>query len=423
MEFDISKIGDLKKTRNIDHKNEMYDYYIGNHKILERKDKPDVDLSNNKILVNHAKYITDVNVGYLMGNAIDYQVNNNVNIDEVKRAYANQVIELTDVEIARAVSIFGSVFEYTYTNEELEPKSIAIDPRNGYVEYDDTVDKHIKWGCFWSGDKKQETVTYCDTEKVITYYFENEKLIDTDETVHMFHVVPMIEYINNKEKKGDFCDVTTLIDAINLLQSDRVNDKEQLVSAILAIYGGTLEDEDMESIKKDRVMFIPEGADARYLVKSLQEADAETLKKSLLDDLHKISMTPNMSDENFVGNSSGVALSYKLLAFEQNTLNKERYMQRGLAKRLEIYINFFSSMAKMQNLYVSDIDIVFKRNLPTNKLETAQIMQTLQGILDDETIIGMWPDVKDASNVLEELNKQKEKNKSQFFFNDVNDEE
>ena len=47
-------------------------YYIGKHDILERtKDSSNI---NNKVMVNHAKYITDTNVGYLLGNPVDYQV-------------------------------------------------------------------------------------------------------------------------------------------------------------------------------------------------------------------------------------------------------------------------------------------------------------------------------------------------------------
>ena len=46
-------------------------YYLGQHGILGRE--KDDRLSNNKVVVNHAKYITDTNVGYLLGNPVDYQ--------------------------------------------------------------------------------------------------------------------------------------------------------------------------------------------------------------------------------------------------------------------------------------------------------------------------------------------------------------
>ena len=39
-------------------------YYLGKHGIFDRS--KDDRLSNNKVMVNHAKYITDTNVGYLL---------------------------------------------------------------------------------------------------------------------------------------------------------------------------------------------------------------------------------------------------------------------------------------------------------------------------------------------------------------------
>lgn len=48
-------------------------------------------------------------------------------------------------------------------------------------------------------------------------------------------------------------------------------------------------------------------------------------------------MLPDMSDENFAGNSSGVVLAYKLLSFENHAKDKERYFEKGLLGRFKIY--------------------------------------------------------------------------------------
>lgn len=52
---------------------------------------------------------------------------------------------------------------------------------------------------------------------------------------HYFGAVPVTEFWNNEEQQGDFEQQISLIDAYNVLMSDRVNDKEQLVDAILKI--------------------------------------------------------------------------------------------------------------------------------------------------------------------------------------------
>ena len=54
----------------------------------------------------------------------------------------------------------------------------------------------------------------------------------------------MVEYFNNDDERGgDFEAVLTLINAYDKLQSDRLNDNEQLVQALLVITGARLENE------------------------------------------------------------------------------------------------------------------------------------------------------------------------------------
>ena len=85
-------------------------------------------------------------------------------------------------------------------------------------------------------------------------------------------------------------------------------DRERLVDAILAFYGINLTKEQRIALKESRTLAgIPADAKVEYIVKNINEAYADVLRSSLLSDIHKISMTPDMSDQNFAGNSSGVA--------------------------------------------------------------------------------------------------------------------
>ena len=130
----------------------------------------------------------------------------------------------------------------------------------------------------------------------------------------------------------------------NLIQSDRVNDREQLVDAILCFYGMKFTPEQMAELKEHRMISnIPMDGKIEYLIKTLNESDTDILRKNIENDIHKISMTPNLADENFANNSSGVAISYKLLAFDQNIKNKERYFERGLMERFRLYNNFLNT--------------------------------------------------------------------------------
>ena len=382
------------------------DYYLGKHKILERT-KED-RLKNNKVMINHAKYITDTNVGYLLGNPVDYQVSDGHDIEPVLDAYKKQTINDLDSEIAKDVSIYGVQREYVYVNENSEPRSCEIDNKNSIIVYDDTVEHNKLFGLIYrpiyKGDNfKYWDIIYCDKKEIKNYKSYTKVLNQVGKTQpHKFGDVPIIEYKNNPEILGDFEPVLTLIDAYNLLQSDRVNDKEQLVDAILLFYGMDFNDKDAEMLKTSRMISnIPEEGKVDYLVKTLQEGDVDILRQNIENDIHKISMVPNMSDENFIGNSSGVAIRYKLLSFEQNIKNKERYMEKGLMERFRLYNNYLNAVSKMQIVPTEEVDAVFTRNLPSNDYETSQMINNLQDLVDSETLLSQLSFVKDASEIVE----------------------
>ena len=400
-------------------------YYLGKHDILERN--KDDRLSNNKVMVNHAKYITDTNIGYLLGNPVDYQASEGYDIEAILDAYKKQTINDLDSEIAKDVSIFGLQYEYVYANENAEPKSCETDNKNTIIVYDDTVEHNKLFGLIYrpiyKGDAfKYWEIIYVDKKikRVYKSFTKSLQRVGVDEP-HAFGDVPIICYKNNPELLGDFEPVLTLIDAYNLLQSDRINDKEQLVDAILLFYGMDFDDEQAEMLRESRMLAnIPADAKAEYLTKTLQEGDVDVLRQNIENDIHKISMVPNMSDQNFVGNSSGVAIRYKLLAFEQNIKNKERYMEKGLMERFKLYNHFLFTQSKMAEVPVEEVDAMFKRNLPSNDYEISQMINNLADLIDTETLISQLSFIKDASEIVA-LKKKEDEKKPKAPYNDAFD--
>ena len=186
-----------------------------------------------------------------------------------------------------------------------------------------------------------------------------------------------------------------------------MNDKQQLVEAFLILKNATLSPQQLSDLKTYRVMSVGATGDANYVTKSINEVDADVLRKAIENDIHKISMTPNMSDENFIGNSSGVAIKYKLLPFEQNTINKQNNFEVGLAKIIELYSNFFVAMNKMSVLIdLSQINIIFKRNLPSNDFEASQMINNLSGFVSKETLISQLSFVQDADDEVEKASQE-----------------
>ena len=406
-------------------------YYIGDQDILHRE-KPDL-LHNNKVMINHAKYIVDTNVGYLLGNPVEYQASDKINIDAVLDCYKKQTMNDNDSEIAKNCAIFGLQYEYVFANEDAEPESAILDVRNTIIAYDNTI-KHNKLFAVnyrpvfkkpTDTDPEYYDVIFVDNKVVRNYRLKGDNLILDKEDAHAFKEVPMIEFANNKDYLGDFETVVSLIDAYNLIQSDRVNDREQLVDAILCFYGMKFTPEQMAELKEHRMISnIPMDGKIEYLIKTLNESDTDILRKNIENDIHKISMTPNLADENFANNSSGVAISYKLLAFDQNIKNKERYFERGLMERFRLYNNFLNTKSSMPIVPTEEVDAIFKRNLPRNDYETSQMILNLQGIVDKELLVSQLSFVCDSKETVELAAKEDEttlESAAEFAKNEIKD--
>ena len=196
--------------------------------------------------------------------------------------------------------------------------------------------------------------------------------------------------------------------------SDRVKDKEQFVEALLVIYGSLMGDdneevsETMKILKENGLLELPSEARAEYISRTFDESGMEVLRKAIKEDIYTFSHVPNLTDENFVGNSSGVAMEYKLLGLQMITGEKEKYYKKGLRRRIELFCNYLG--LKAININKNNIKITFTRKLPKNLNELAQMIANLSGKVSNETLIEQLPFVEDASNETEKVKKENEEN-------------
>lgn len=409
-------------TESIDRFTTLKDLYDGKHAILKRS-KTQTDLANNKLMINHAEYITDFATAYFMGNPIKYtfpEEETRTDDDSLLQAFRKANITQVDTELARDLSIFGIGIEYVYQDKEGNTKSTNLDPRTAFIVVDDTVEENSLLGVHRikkrdiNNKEIGEILKVITVDTVYTYEFKNDKLSLINEELNVFNQVPIIEYWNKVNQKGDFESVISLINAYNLLQSDRVNDKEQYVDSLLVLYGTLAGDNSEEKLKTARelkrlgLLELSEGDKVEYLSKTFHEADVELLKKSIIEDIHKISKVPNLTDENFAGNSSGVAMKYKLLGLEQLAQTKEEYYRIGLKERIKLYANILN--IKMISIDVDNIEMTFIRSLPVNELEIAQLITYLNNVVSQKTLLSLLPFVEDVDNEIERVEEQKQNN-------------
>lgn len=403
---------DLSQTRLTN----LYNYFIGQHDITVRTRT--TGLPNNLLVHGYPHYIATMTSGYLVGNPVKYE--SETPLDDLMDAFSAADVQSVDNELALEAAIYGKGVELTYANRSAEPRAAALDPVNACVVYDSTVEHLPMFGIhrvvtLVNGVATTDTVTaYTEAEKIV-WKVDGVSWAEIERRPHSFGNVPMVEYWNNSVELGDYENVISLIDAYDLLQSDRVNDKQQFTDALLVLKGVAGLDAPVvgdtrtagQRLREDKTLALPgDGAGAEWLVKTLNEADTDVLRKSINDSIHKFSLVPDLTDENFAANASGVAMRYKLLGLEQLTQVKERWFREGLRQRLRLFAHFLGIKGKAA-FNPDEVKMSFHRSLPVNETEIAAMVAQLSGLVPDATLLAQIPWVQDVPEALEELQKQR----------------
>jgi len=423
-----------KHTQEHSHLQKLKKYYLGEHAILNHT-RRNVNAPNYKTVANHAKDIADTSTGYFMGNPIKYNNTAESDLEPLLVAFDGAEIDQVDAQNALNMAIYGRAYEYIYAKEGLtELDSTSVDPENVFIVYDDSIERKALFAVYYyeiKDDTKDATKYQAEvfTQNLHYHIVLRDSSIGTtkNEQVepHNLGQIPIIEYRNNHFAIGDYEQQISLIDAYNSLMGNRVNDKEQAVESILVLYGAQLADnledarEAMSILAEEGLLELPADAKADFLKNALDENATEILRKALKEDIYTFSHVPNLTDENFAGNSSGVAMEFKLLGLEMITKTKEANYKRGLRQRIAIFAHYLG----MQQIALEAHSIVpqFSRGLPKNLLELSQIINNLEGKVSLRQLISLLPFVEDPDAELEELEEEKEKNKDRVpFFNQTN---
>jgi len=359
-----------------------------------------------------------------MGKPVAYGVDES----EGSEAYIEQLNEIFEYndeqdhnsELAKEQSIKGIGYELLFLDEEGSVR-LALLPRQSviYVESDDLKGDPVMAVRIYSIEEigGAETTTsrhyyevYTENE-IILYEMrtgDNTKsLYEISRQPHFFDGVPVVAYPNNAQLMGDFEGVKTLIDAYNIAQSDTANDFEYFTDAYLKLTGAQLDDKQIATMRENRVIVMPEkDCDAAFLIKDINDTAIENFKNRLRRDIHALSKTPNLTDEQFAGQLSGVAIAYKLWGMEQIAAIKERKFKRGLQRRIELITNIINLKGKSYDW--RDINVIFSRNMPQNLVEIVEMVTKLKDTVSEETLLAQIPFVEDVQEEIVRLEAERE---------------
>ena len=420
----IERIQRELKTWDISRLQHLKDYYDGKHDILSRT--MDAGKPNNKLVHNYPSYIVDVFQGYFIGNPVVYSG------DEKTLEAVQDILNYNDEqdensEIARQAGIFGRGGEVLYVDEQGKIRFRYCDPLSLKIIYDNSIDPKIigairKYSIEDDAGNTTEFADVYDDMEVVTYKVDG--WIETSREQTFFMDVPVVDYMNNSDLKGDFEGVISLVDAYNLSRSNKTNDLEYFTDAYLYLIGmmGT-DTDDIADMKSNRTLLFNEltggQLPAGFLVKPSNVEEAKEQIAQLNEDIHKFSKAVDLSDENFANGQSGIAMEWKLFIMDQITANKERKFKKGLQRRLELICNYLNFRGASFNYL--DITMKFERNKPIDVQTNVATALQLNGFVSKETALSALPSsiVPDVNAEIEKLADEADQYSTATFLNET----
>ena len=377
----------------------LYDYYKGKTPILS-KTKEIRENINHKVWVNRAKEIVDFKLGYCFGEPIQYIRRGEEENLTADIATLNDYMYLADKatadkELAEWMLIAGVGYRMTMPTDTLS--IYTLDPRNTFV---------IRYSGL--GHPVVASVTYVEKENLgriysvytDTEYFETDMLNVTVQPIHLGGN-PIVEYRADNAMLGAFEVVLPLLDAINEVESNRLDDIVQFVNSFLAVVGAELDAETVQNINEWKMMALPEGADAKYLSASMKQSDIQTLVDNLYQSILTICGLPNRNGGSSTSDTgAAVQLRDGWEAAEANAKSIETMFKRSEKQFLKVALRILRANAGLE-LKVEHIEAKFARRHTDNILTKVQAMvQLLDAGISPEIAIataGIWNDPTDVA--------------------------
>ena len=373
------------------HRERLFDYYRGQQPVP--KGEAVRGRPNNLLHVPFPRYISEVQTGYFLGVPPTLAFRQAQEGTLFLRAFPHWNDLLFD--LGRDLSICGSAFALAWL-ETAGLKVCRADPLTCFSIRSAAAGNPViaTVRLFQGGDGTTQGILY-QHEHITPFLWDGQRARLGQPEDNLLKALPLVPFSNNFESTGDFEMVTGLVDSYNLLLSGAMDDMQSVANAFLALYGmqGTTQG-DIDHANRTRVLSLAEGGRAEFVVKDLNHEALSQLEANLRKSILQLSMTPDLSDESFAGNASGVALQYKLWGIEQVRSAKERSFTTALRDLLRVLSNGLSLLGTAADL--AGAQITFYKNLPQDHTALADTLLALSPVLSQRTILEHLPWVKDV---------------------------
>lgn len=369
----------------------LWKYYKGDQPIRYRvKDvRPEIC---NKIVENRANEIVSFKVGYLCGEPIQYVSRNGgegvVNaINTLNEYMFAEDKAAQDQELVEWQMVCGTAYRLVLPDEPGEEDEApfelyTLDPRDTFVVYSNEI-----------GNKPMMAVKYSKDDNEIFHYsiYTENRYFHVDGDIlnhekckpHALDMIPIFEYPANNARLGAFEIVLPLLDAINRVDSNRMDGIEQLVQAFIKFINCDISKEEYEEFLQLGAIKVKsvdgQTADVDMVTSELNQTQSQTFKEDVYNAVLTICGMPNRNGGASTSDTgSAVLLRDGWSDAEARAKDSENVFKRSEKKMLKLVLRICRDLGEL-NLYLKDIDMKFtRRNYEAIQSKSQVLISMLQ---------------------------------------------
>lgn len=393
----------------------LYQYYR-NKTAIEDKVKEVRENINFKIGEARCLEVTNFYKGYIFGEPIQYvrreKAQNSAADDEIAadinalNSYMGDANKAAcDSTLGKWMLVAGTSYKMGLPNplwqkdgDEPPFNVYAPDPRRTFIVYSSDVDERPLMNVTYATRKNGDVVFTVYTPGAVYKYKRGDTKPAAE--ANPLGMLPIVEY-PAADYLGIFEPVVPLVDALNALQSNRLDDVAQYINSFLAIIGAQVDEETYQKLDEWKMLCLPEGTDAKYLSSPMSQADVQTLKDDLYQAILTICGVPNRNGGSSTSDTGqAVELRDGWSSAETRAKDIETSFKAAEREHLKIILRIMRDTVGT-NLKLSDIEPHFTRR---NYENIATKSQVLIAMLNSPWIhpevayasCGMFPDPESA---------------------------
>lgn len=430
-------------------------YYDDEHDILRRKrtmigadGKLEVveNLPNNHVIDNQYKKMVNQKTNYLLGQPFVVDGENKAYNELLKKVF-NQKFMRTLKSAGKAAYNGGIAWLYPYYNEQGEFSfrlfpAYEIKPYwkdNEHTELEFFIRLYLVVGYEGTTPKLIEKVEVYDLDGVHRFILDGTSLIpdlvnnEQPDSPHITVVdakgnitglnwsrMPLIPLKANEQEAPLLKRVKSLQDGINVMLSDFENNmQEDARNTILVLknYDGQNLGEFRKNLATYGAVKVRYDGDTKGGVETLEitvnaenyKTIVEIFKKALIEN----AMGYDAKDERMSGTPNQMNIQSMYSDIDLDANDTETELQASFEDILW-FVNCHLANTGQGNFEGQKVNIIFNRDMMMNESEIIDNVIKSQGIVSDETLLGMHPWIDDVQLELERLQKQKEKEQAEM---------